>query len=201
MIIRRTAGPHDAGAADGEGPKGRRVALVVFLRGVNVGGHRTFRPSTLVPQLAHLDAVNIGAAGTFVIRRPISRARLRAEFTRRLPFEAEIAICQHREISGLLSRRYFSNQRIGPDVVRFVSVLTRASRAAPTLPLRLPATGPWLVQVLARERRLVVGLYRRQMQTIRYLRDLDRVFGVPVITRNWKTMTAIGLAAPSSTPR
>ena len=167
------------------------MALVVFLRGVNVGGHRTFRPSTLVTQLAHLDAVNIGAAGTFVIRRPISRARLRAEFTRTLPFEAEIAICQHREISGLLSRQHFSDQRVRPDVVRFVSVLTRASRAAPPLPLRLPVTGPWLVQVLAREHRLVVGVYRRQMKTIRYLRELDRVFNVPVITRNWKTMMAI----------
>ena len=45
------------------------MALVVFLRGVNVGGHRTFRPAALVKDLAHLDAVNIGAAGTFVIRR------------------------------------------------------------------------------------------------------------------------------------
>jgi uncharacterized protein (DUF1697 family) len=180
--------------------KERRVALVVFLRGLNVGGHRTFRPSTLVTQLAHLDPVNIGAAGTFVIRRPIGRTQLRAEFTRRLPFEAEIAICRHREIAALLARQQFSNQRIGPDVVRFVSVLTRPSRATPALPLRLPATGPWLVQVLAREHRLVVGVYRRQMKTIRYLRDLDRVFGVPAITRNWKTMTAIASAATSSTP-
>jgi hypothetical protein len=46
-----------------------RMALVVFLRGVNVGGHRTFRRSTLTEQLKHLDAVNIGAAGTFVIRQ------------------------------------------------------------------------------------------------------------------------------------
>ena len=38
------------------------MALVVFLRGVNVGGHRTFKPAALVKQLAHLDAVNIGAA-------------------------------------------------------------------------------------------------------------------------------------------
>ena len=46
------------------------MALVVFLRGVNVGGHRTFRPTTLTKQLKHLDAVNIGAAGTFVIGDP-----------------------------------------------------------------------------------------------------------------------------------
>jgi len=44
------------------------VALVVFLRGVNVGGHRTFRPSVLARELEHLDAVNIGAAGTFGVK-------------------------------------------------------------------------------------------------------------------------------------
>ena len=54
------------------------VALVVLLRGVNVGGHKTFRPTTLTKQLKHLDAVNIGAAGTFVIRQRVTRMQLRA---------------------------------------------------------------------------------------------------------------------------
>ena len=68
------------------------MALVVLLRGVNVGGHRTCRPTTLTEQLKHLDAVNIGAAGTFVIRRPVTRAQLRAELARRLPFDTAIMI-------------------------------------------------------------------------------------------------------------
>jgi hypothetical protein len=81
-----------------------RVALVVLLRGVNGGGHRTFRPTTLAQQLKHLDAVNIGAAGTFVIRRPVTRAQLRAELARSLPFEAAIVICQGREIVRLIAQ-------------------------------------------------------------------------------------------------
>ena len=55
------------------------MALVVLLRGLNVGGHRNFRPSKLAEQLPHLDAVNIGAAATFVIRQPVAPAHLRAE--------------------------------------------------------------------------------------------------------------------------
>ena len=47
----------------------RRMALVVFLRGVNVGGHRTFRPSVLARELGDYDVVNVGAAGTFVVRQ------------------------------------------------------------------------------------------------------------------------------------
>jgi len=46
------------------------MALVVFLRGVNVGGHRTFRPSLLANELSDFDVVNVGAAGTFVVRNP-----------------------------------------------------------------------------------------------------------------------------------
>jgi hypothetical protein len=52
-----------------------RMALLMFLRGVNVGGHRTFRPTKLAEQLKHLDVVNIGAAGTLVIRRAITPTR------------------------------------------------------------------------------------------------------------------------------
>jgi uncharacterized protein (DUF1697 family) len=167
------------------------VALVVFLRGVNVGGHRTFRPSVLAGQLRHLDAVSIGAAGTFVIRKPVSRTRLRAELARRLPFAADITICQGREIGALVSHDFFSNERVRPDWVRFVSVLSRSPRSTPELPMRFPPTGAWLVKVLAREGRFVIGLYRRHMQVIGYLGALDRVFGLSVTTRNWKTLAAI----------
>ena len=69
------------------------MALVVFLRGVNVGGHRIFRPSLLANQLSDFDVVNVGAAGTFVVRNRISQARLRAELVKRLPFETEVVIC------------------------------------------------------------------------------------------------------------
>ena len=167
------------------------MALVVLLRGVNVGGHKTFRPTTLAQQLKHLEVVNIGAAGTFVIRRPITRAQLRAELVRRLPFDAEIMICEGREIVRLISQNHFTDQPVRPDIVRFVSVLSRRPRSAPSLPMSFPPTGKWLLKILARENRFVVGLYRRQMKAIGYLGTLDRLFGVPATTRNWNTITAI----------
>jgi uncharacterized protein (DUF1697 family) len=166
-------------------------ALVVLVRGLNVGGHRTFRPTTIAEELQHLDAVNIGAAGTFVIRQPVSRARLRGEVARRLPFAAEIMICQGREIVRLMSHGFAANHRARPDLVRFVSVLSRRPRVAPRLPMKLPARGKWLLKVIKREGRFVFGLYRREMKAIGYLGTLDRLFGVPVTTRNWNTITAI----------
>jgi uncharacterized protein (DUF1697 family) len=167
------------------------VALVVLLRGVNVGGHRTFRPSRLAEELKHLEAVNIGAAGTFVILRPIPRAQLRAELSRRLPFEAEIMICQGREIVGMMSRNPLASQPLRRDVVRFVSVLSRRPRSTPSIPMSLPTSGKWLLKILATDGRFVLGVYRRQMRVIRYLGELDRLFGVPATTRSWNTLTAI----------
>ena len=167
------------------------MALVVFLRGVNVGGYRIFRPAALAKQLAPLDVVNIGAAGTFVIRRRVTQAHVRAELTRRLPFDAEIVICEGREVSGLLALQHFADQPTRPDIVRFVSVLSARPRLTPSLPMDLPSPDQWLLKILAREGRFIVGMYRRHMKAIGYLGKLDRLFGVPVTTRNWNTITAI----------
>lgn len=167
------------------------MALVVLLRGVNVGGHRTFRPSSLAAELRHLDAVNIGAAGTFVIRRSVSRAALHRELARRLPFDAGITMCRGSDIVRLASADWFAGVPLESDAVRFVTVLSRPPRTVPHLPLRLPARGAWLVKVLAREGRFIIGVYRRQMKVIGYLGMLDRLFGVPATTRNWNTLSAI----------
>ncbi len=167
------------------------MALVVLLRGINVGGHRTFRPTTLAEHLKHLDAVNIGAAGTFVIRRPVTRAQLRAELARRLPFDAEIVICQGSEIVRLIRQNHFADHPLRPDIVRFVSVLSRRPRSTPSTPVIFPSSGKWLLKILATENRFVFGVYRRHMKVISYLGKLDQLFGVPVTTRNWNTITEI----------
>lgn len=175
------------------------MALVVLLRGVNVGGHRTFRPATLAQQLKHLDAVNIGAAGTFVIRRPVTRTRLRAELARRLPFATAIMICDGRDILSLTSRDHFAGQLERRDIIRFVSVLSRKPRVVPSTPVSLPSSGKWLLKILATEGRFVIGLHRREMKAIGYLGTLDRLFGGPATTRSWSTILAIGRVLAGST--
>ena len=91
---------------------------VVLLRGVNVGGHRTFQPSRLAEQLAHLGAVNIGAAGTFVIRKAVTQSRLREELASRLPFDTAIMICPDREFARLLSQDWFAGRPSRPQRTR-----------------------------------------------------------------------------------
>ncbi len=167
------------------------MALVVFLRGVNVGGHRTFRPSILAKELSGFDLVNFGAAGTFVVRKRISQARLRAELAKRLPFETEVVICKGKDVLELQSANPFAGQPVGPKIVWFVSILAKRGRPLPSIPFSLPSGDEWSLKILAIKDRFVLGLYRREMKAIRYLGQLDKVFGVPATTRNWNTITAV----------
>jgi uncharacterized protein (DUF1697 family) len=167
------------------------MALVVFLRGVNVGGHRTFRPSILARQLSDYDVLNIGAAGTFVVRRPGSRANFRTALLRKLPFEAEIVLCESRDIMRLETENPFGTPPLPPDVVRFVSILSRAGGVRVSLPVAFPSDREWLVRVIASEGQFVFGMYRRHMKTIGYLGQIDKLYGVPATTRNWNTIVAI----------
>jgi uncharacterized protein (DUF1697 family) len=165
------------------------MALVVFLKGVNVGGHRTFRPSVLATDMARFDVVNVGAAGTFVVRKPLSQAKLRLELERRLPFVTETMICSASDILQLESAEAFASEPSGPDIVRFVSVLPKRPRVAPALPLNLPAGEDWLVRLVAIRGRFAFGLYRRAMRTIGLLGQIEKHLGGSVTTRNWNTFT------------
>jgi uncharacterized protein (DUF1697 family) len=167
------------------------MALVVFLRGVNVGGHKTFRPSLLARALGDYGVVNIGAAGTFVVHRPGSRAKLRAELVRRLPFDTEIVLCAGRDLLRLEDENPFGADRLRPDRVRFVSILSRAARLRPCIPIALPSDRRCWLRILATHGRFIFGEYRRHMKAIGLLGQIDKLFGVPATTRNWSTIMSI----------
>lgn len=164
------------------------MALVVLLKGVNVGGHRTLRPSTVAIRLKQFDAINVGAAGTFVIRGRVSAARLRAAIRRLVPFETDIMISQGREILDLTSHNPFAGQPSGPAIVQFVSVLAKRPRRLSPLPFDLPPAGRWGLRVLAQQNRFVVGIYRREMRAITLLGQLEKLIGSPAATRSWSTV-------------
>ncbi|HEX4594136.1 MAG TPA: DUF1697 domain-containing protein [Bryobacteraceae bacterium] len=167
------------------------MALIVFFRGINVGGHRTFRPSMLARELGAYDVVNIGAAGTFIVRKPGSRAKFLAELRRKLPFEAEVAFCDGSDLIRLEMENPFGTEPSRPDMVRFVSILTKDGRGTASLPIALPAGEEWFVRIIGSKNRLVFGVYRRDMKTIGYLGRIDELFGAPATTRSWNTILSV----------
>lgn len=167
------------------------MALVVFLRGVNVGGHRTFRPSILAKELSGYGVVNVGAAGTFVVWKPGSKAKFHAALMRMLPFDARVIICDGRDLLRLAEENPFGAESSRADVVRFVSILSKAGGLRATLPVTFPPDGEWLVRVISSSDQFVFGMYRRHMKTIGYLSQVDKLFGVSATTRNWNTILAV----------
>ncbi len=167
------------------------MALIVFLRGINVGGHRIFRPSMLARDLAAYDVVNVGAAGTLVVRKPVSRTKFLAELRRKLPFEAAVSFCDARDLIRLETENPFGAEPFDQDVVRFVSILSKASRGKASLPIAFPPGEKWFVRIIGSRKRLVFGVYRRHMRTIGYLGEIDGFFGAPATTRSWSTMLSV----------
>jgi len=141
--------------------------------------------------MSDYDVVNVGAAGTFVVRRPGARARFRAALLRKLPFEAEVVLCDGRDLLRLETENPFTAERSRADAVRFVSILSKPGAIRASLPVTFPSDGPWLVRVIASDGQFVFGMYRRHMKTIGYLGRIDKLYGVPATTRNWNTIITI----------
>jgi uncharacterized protein (DUF1697 family) len=166
------------------------MALVVFLRGVNVGGNRTFRPSVLAQQL---EAVNVGAAGTFVVKRAVGVATLRREIRKRLAFDAEVMICPAAEISAILGTPPFGTRAPAEGVRWFVSVMAEAPAEPLTFPLERPSGVGWQVKVIGAKRRYAFSLWRPRPRQLLYPNEvIEKSCGVAATTRGWPTLLTIG---------
>ena len=172
---------------------------VVFFRAVNVGGYQKFQPSVLAKQLADFGVINLGAAGTLVVRKKVRAAQLREEIFRRLPFRPELMICSAREILELLSGKAFGEPPAGKVVQRFVSVLQKAPRTTPPLPVEQPARGKWEVRLVALVGKFALSFLRPGPKGVYPNAVVEKLLDVPATTRNWNTIETIGeiLAKPN----
>ena len=144
------------------------MAIVAFLRGANVGGHRRFRPSLVAKELQRFDVVNVGATGLFVVRNPGSGQMFRSELIRRLPFDTQVVLCEGTDVLALESRSPFQRITVDRDHVRFVSILTGAVPGRlPAMPFGIPSNDDWYVRIIGRKKQFVFGVYRRRAQSAR----------------------------------
>jgi hypothetical protein len=100
-------------------------------------------------------------------------------------------LCDGGDLLRLETASPFGTQPSPPDVVRFLSILSKAGAVRASLPVSFPSDGQWLVRVMASEGQFVFGMYRRHMKTIGYLGQIDKLYGAPATTRNWNTIAAI----------
>ena len=108
-----------------------------------------------------------------------------------MPFAAAIAICEGSEIAGLQAQSPFADETSAAHVTRFVSILPQPLRRRTSFPIALPSHGDWLVRIVGARKQFVFGEYRRDMKTIGYLGQIDKLFGAPATTRTWGTIASI----------
>lgn len=167
------------------------MALVVFLRGVNVGRHKRFLPAQLARDVAEFDVVNVGAAGTFVVRAPVAPSAIRAAIDKQLAFDAEMVVVTRRELLEFVATEPFGRRPAAPNEQRFATMLVERPRGAPALPLTIPPTATWQVKIVSRSGRFVASVWRRQAGTLVYPNvAIEKLIG-PATTRNWNTVRAI----------
>jgi uncharacterized protein (DUF1697 family) len=145
----------------------------------------------LARDLAAYDVVNVGAAGTFVVRKPGSRTKFLADLRRKLPFEVKVAFCDASDLLRLERENPFETEPADPGIVRFVSILSEANRSKPSFPVAFPSDEEWFVRIKGARNRLVFGEYRRHMKSIGYLGHIDHLFGAPATTRGWSTILSV----------
>jgi uncharacterized protein (DUF1697 family) len=167
------------------------MPLVVFMRAVNVGTHKRFSVAQLARDLARYDVVNIGAAGTFVVRGPVSAAAFKAEIDRRLPFDVEMMICPAREIQTLAASGVFECP-LPAGVQRCLAVLARPPKTPLSLPLRHPDGDKWETEVVAVHGRYVALVTRRLgSQPVNSNLLIEKRLGLSATTRNWNTIGSV----------
>src|SRR2546430_15908059 len=106
------------------------MALVVFMRAVNVGGYQKFQPAALAKKLADLDVVNIGAAGTFVVRARESEKVLRKKILAEMGFEPAMMVCLAQDVIDLVKSKPFG-KKLPRNATGFVSIMEKPLREPP----------------------------------------------------------------------
>jgi uncharacterized protein (DUF1697 family) len=168
------------------------MAHVVFLRAANVGGKNVFRPAQLATALEHLDVVNVGAAGTFVVRAGASAATIRREILSRLPFELAMAVRPASEVAALVKSGPFHGVAFSKDLRGWAAVLSDKPKSKPTLPLMKPDGKAWAVRFDRVEGPYALGVWRRRPNvSLSPNQVVEAALGASATTRYWETFEKV----------
>lgn len=166
------------------------MALVIFLRAVNVGGHQTFKPSVLAKALAEYDVTSIGAAGTFVARAKVSESQLRKAIAHTLNFAPEVMIVSGTEICDLRKVKAMAEPEDG--IGQFLTIMSNPLASRPRLPINVPDNNDWQIRIVTVKGQCVLTLRRPSGRRQLYPNEVvEKTFKTSATTRNWATVEKI----------
>jgi hypothetical protein len=142
--------------------------------------------------------VNVGAAGTFVVRARASAAAIRREILARLPFAPGIAVVPAREIVSLVGSEPFKGLALSKELRGWAAALCGTPKAKPGLPILKPAGKAWSVRFDRIDGSFALGLLQRRPGGIVYPNQVvEAALGVPATIRWWETLVKLSVLLDS----
>lgn len=172
-------------------------AIVAFLRGVNVGGHKKIAMAVLKSAFESMGFRNvrtIRASGNVVFEVPGKDPHLdltvRRGLERAFGFPVNVVLRTVRKLRAMVASDPFKSVPSGPDVRLYVTFLAQITPGRSRLPLPASPRGVNIVRAAPGE---IFSAVTRSpgVGTPELMAHLDKALGDAATTRNWNTIIRI----------
>ena len=177
-------------------PKQERY--VAFLRGINVGGHKTVKMDELKKAFEQLGFQNVKtllASGNIVFdaakqnQKTLSE-KISEKLERTFGHEIGVIIRSVEEIKSLVDSNPFKVIKVTPETRLYVTFLAEKSKSTLKIPYSSPDGGLKILSKTDTELCSHLVLLPTR-STVDYMSVIEKEFGKKVTTRNWNTVLKI----------
>ncbi len=174
------------------------IKYVAFLRGINVGGHKSIKMDQLQKSFEALGFQNVKtvlASGNVLFEAQSAKPRLltksiEKELASVFGFEIGIILRTIQDIQGLADNNPFKNFAIKPETLLYVTFLSEKPTGILSLPYESPDKTIRIFESSSNE--IFSFLHKSQKSgSTELMKILEKEFGRNITTRNWNTVEKI----------
>lgn len=167
---------------------------LIFLRGINVGGHNIIKMSELKKELLSLDLHEVK---TLLISGNISfqtnetniedlLKKIKSQLLKRFSYKEEIYLRSHEELQKIVNINPFKDIKITDLTRLYVSFLFEPSKS--TLPIPQESIKDFQIIYTTKSEVYSFLNLSNKMDTTLAMKILEKEYGKKITTRNWNTV-------------
>jgi uncharacterized protein (DUF1697 family) len=171
--------------------------FVVFLRGINVGGHHKVPMKELKKELESLgfrNVITLLNSGNIILEAEnYTTKKLEVELTQKLEnifgFSIPVIVCVAEDIIHIWNQKPFKDIEVTKDIRLYVSFLKQKTNIELNLPWAIEDKS---YQILEVYKKIVFSVLDISVtKTPKGMEILEKKFGKDITTRNWNTIEKI----------
>lgn len=174
------------------------IRYVMFLRGINVGGHTQVKMETLRKMLEKMGFTNVRTilnSGNALFDasendQHVLKERIEKKFTEIFGFTSAIMLRTFQEIEELLAADPFKKITVTPQTRLYVTFLSEKAKSTLQIPYASDEKDFQILRVTDSEVCSVLVLSPRR-ETVDLMSFIEKEFGKKVTTRNWNSLLRI----------